>query len=70
MVVIEYDVVVVLFHVVTQAEMLGKESHQLVTRSVVSDHGRLRVHVFKHDIEELPALASPLDARVDKEVED
>ena len=50
--------------------MLGKETHQLVTRTIICDESRLRVHIGEHDVEKTFAIATTLDLGINIEIED
>ena len=69
-VVIEYDIIVILRHVVMQVKVLAKEAHQLMTGPIIGDESWLWVHVLKHDIEKSSSMTSSLRARVNEEIKD
>ena len=69
-VVVEHNIVIVLWHVARQSEVFAEKSDELIARAVVGNLGRLCPHVREHDVEELFAVAPALDTRVDEKVED
>ena len=67
---IEYDIVVILLNMLSQSEMLRKETHKFVWRSIISELMRLHALIFQHNVKKLTAVSTSLHRTIDVEIKD